>query len=162
MRAAPAVHVAVTRFGLWRAAWGMSTVLGALTIAAWWPGQPDITLAIRVFGWVGVAAILVSAALQARAIDPFELHWTGQVWVLTRGQSRLPSPMTGDLTVAIDLGPWMLLRFRAAAAPRWARPLWLPVQRRGVEPLWHALRCALNSPPSTVGDAAAPSASAPR
>jgi hypothetical protein len=51
--------------------------------------------------------------------------------------------MPGNVAVVIDLGPWMLLRFTADAPPR---TTWLPVQRRGLEAQWHALRCAVYSP----------------
>jgi hypothetical protein len=37
----------------------------------------------------------------------------------------------------------MLLRFTPDAP---ARMTWLPVQRRGLEAQWHALRCAVYSP----------------
>jgi hypothetical protein len=84
----------------------------------------------------------------------------------------------GDIAVVVDLGAWMLLRFdplplqlnlEAAHArthvksffPRLdrrlaSRRLWLPLQRVGLEPQWHALRCALYSRASTPLDASRP------
>jgi hypothetical protein len=47
------------------------------------------------------------------------------------------------VTVAIDLGSWMLLRF-VAELPR-MRTTWIPVQRDRVEGDWHALRCAVHA-----------------
>jgi hypothetical protein len=64
------------------------------------------------------------------------LRWDGQVWWL--------DAVPGGMKVVIDLGPWMLLSFTPAAPGRLMS--WLPVQRRGLEPQWHALRCAVYSP----------------
>jgi ABC-type nickel/cobalt efflux system permease component RcnA len=77
-------------------------------------------------------ALLVASLWRAPAAD---LRWDGQAWQL--------GSMTGNVAVVIDLGPWMLLRFTADAPPR---TTWLPVQRRGLEAQWHALRCAVYSP----------------
>ena len=137
------------------AGWMAVTVLSALAIAGWWSSQLEVTPSLRLFGILGAAVVLFSAGLQLRSIPPFELHWNGQDWALTRKPSASASPVTGALTVAIDLGPWMLLRFRAAKAPRWAGPQWLPIQRRGLESQWHALRCALFSSPSAAADSPA-------
>ena len=51
----------------------------------------------------------------------------------------------GTLEVAIDLGSFLLLRLRGGRGA-----VWLPVQRRGLEREWHALRCAVYSPPAAV------------
>ena len=40
----------------------------------------------------------------------------------------------------------MLLQFRAHDRSHSPRMIWLPVQRRGLEPQWHGLRCAVYSP----------------
>ena len=63
------------------------------------------------------------------------LRWDGKVWHLDTA--------AGELKVAVDLGPWMLLLFTPQAP---GRASWLPVQRRGLEAQWHALRCAIYSP----------------
>jgi len=44
--------------------------------------------------------------------------------------------------VAVDLGAFLLLRL----VEQRRTIVWLPVQRRGVESQWHALRCAAYSP----------------
>jgi hypothetical protein len=48
------------------------------------------------------------------------------------------------VAVAIDLGGWMLLRFVPGAGGGRAR--WIALQRHGLEPQWHALRCAVYAP----------------
>jgi hypothetical protein len=55
--------------------------------------------------------------------------------------------------VAVDLGAWMLLRFERDATPRLRRIVWLPLQRRGLETPWHALRCAVYSARPVAGRA---------
>jgi hypothetical protein len=54
----------------------------------------------------------------------------------TRGQE----PLAGRVGVAVDLGAWLLLRFKAEDT---LRGRWLPVQRRGHELAWHGLRATV-------------------
>ena len=50
----------------------------------------------------------------------------------------------GEPDVAIDLGGWMLVRFRCAhAESRVGRIRWVALQRQGSNESWHATRCAL-------------------
>lgn len=102
-----------------------------------------------------VAAVLVAVlGCSLVRLAPFSLRWDGQAWHLGPPASRGNEPAVGELQVAIDLGGWLLLRWRplpdrsARASPRW-----LPVQRRGLEPHWHALRCAVYSPRPALGPA---------
>jgi hypothetical protein len=70
----------------------------------------------------------------------------------------------GRLRVVLDLGPWLLLRFAADPATRSAAwlpsgsPIWIALQRQGLQAEWHAIRCTLYSPPSAgpPGGIAAP------
>jgi hypothetical protein len=62
----------------------------------------------------------------------------------------------GELQVAIDLGAWMLLHFVPDVGHRACSVSWLPVQRRGLESQWHALRCAVYSPRPAAGVDAEP------
>ena len=59
------------------------------------------------------------------------------------------------MTVAIDLGSFLLLSLVGADAGACRSGRWLPVQRRGLELQWHALRCAVYSPPLVATDALA-------
>jgi hypothetical protein len=52
----------------------------------------------------------------------------------------------------IDLGRWLLVVFEDSTSA--VGRVWLPLQRRGLEGEWHALRCALYAIPAG-GDAAA-------
>ena len=84
---------------------------------------------------VAAALLLLACAVSLWRVPAQSLRWDGQVWQL--------DDVSGELTAAIDLGPWMLLKF-APEMP--GRTSWLPVQRRGLETQWHALRCAVYSP----------------
>jgi hypothetical protein len=149
----------VCRFGVWR---GAVLVVGVLAISASTAWAVAMSASAPEHG----ATLVVLAALLGVATA-----WA--VWSLTRVEAGVLShrdgiwtfapddgaARSGTLEVAINLGAFLLLRLdRGGAGP------WLPVQRRGLEPQWHALRCAVYAPPASVG-ATTPglgSASAPR
>ena len=134
MRASPACQVSLQRFGAWRIAVVTLALLGAATLAGWLLGREGRP----VEWWWGAATSLVLMLLLAASlwrVPVQDLRWDGQRWYL--GESP------GDLRVAIDPGPWMLLRFMPSDS---VRTRWLPVQRRGLEAAWHLLRCAVYSP----------------
>jgi hypothetical protein len=151
MRAAPAFQVSLRRFGAWRVAVLLLAALGVAAMTAWWllresPMTAPTSLAVAL-------AALALAVLGARCarIPAADLRWDGRVWHLGPASG---DSVSGELSVAIDLGAWMLLRFAPAAPEARPRAIWLPVQRRGLEPQWHALRCAVYSPrPAPAEDA---------
>ena len=163
MRAAPAVQVSVTRFGVWRAAVRCVAAIALLTTGAWLASHGLAR------GWAAALPASIAAAAACLATlwlahalartRPFDLGWDGQTWQL-RCEPSTPAndPVPGELRVAVDLGGWLLLRFqpersivRGAAPPRW-----LPIQRHGLESTWHALRCAVYSPRPTPEAGTAP------
>ena len=124
--------------------------LGIASIAGWTftRERPVDTLLIfaAALSASGIAVLGASLVQRSRATH---LRWDGLVWHLGPiGDAATP----GELHVAIDLGPWMLLRFSASLPDARARTSWLPVQRRGLEAEWHALRCAVYSPRTAPGD----------
>ncbi len=62
---------------------------------------------------------------------------------------RARGPGSGELAVAVavDLGSFLLLTLAGTGDGERRSRRWLPVQRRGLENDWHALRCAVYSPP---------------
>ena len=89
------------------------------------------------------------------------MRWDGQRWHLALAQASAHShggePAAGQLAVAIDLGGWLLLRFAAeAVAATRPRAAWIPLQRRGLEGEWHAIRGTLHSPRPAPAAAARP------
>ena len=156
MRAFAATQFTLTRFGIWRWAVLCVTVLVALVIGAWFVTQPERWRMAPV-PWAIVVAVLMGwlLAVQPRTA-PLSLRWDAQRWHVGPAASAGHEPWSGELQVAIDLGAWMLLRFVPDAGIRGCSVSWLPVQRRGLEAQWHALRCAVYSPRPAAGVDAAP------
>ena len=149
MRTAPALQVALTRFGIWRAAVLVLTLLGTLTLTGWLAGHEGWGGAAKGAAMALIAALLWALGLSLMRLPARRLNWDGQRWALLDTAAGGTEPIAGEISVAIDLGPWMLLRFRPSASSAWwpsMQSTWLPVQRRGIEPQWHALRCAVYSP----------------
>ena len=151
MRAAPAFQVSLQRFGVWRGAVLSLVALGVTVMAAWLVTRESPPVSLT-FVLVVVVLTLLAALGAALAKTPaVDLRWDGRAWYLGAPSS---DAISGELSVAIDLGPWMLLRFSPALPDARARVVWLPVQRRGLESQWHALRCAVYSPrPAPAEDA---------
>jgi hypothetical protein len=150
MRAAPAFQVSLRRFDVWRIAVLALFVLGATFLIHWLLARDSPR------GWSLIAAASVGlAALAAAALTlwrtaPTDLRWDGACWHLKRPGSVA---LSGSISVTLDLGQWMLLRFAPALGKGPIAVIWLPAQRRGIETQWHALRCAVHSPrPSKRAD----------
>jgi hypothetical protein len=147
MRAAPALQVTVSGRGAWR--WLVVALAAASTAAsAWW-------LLSRLGGATGSAAFAVciasalAASIAGRAVrqPPRHLRFDGQHWQLGMAAGADGQTRSGDLTVVMDLGPWMLLRFDAPADGTHGRCRhWLALGRDELQAQWHALRCAVYSP----------------
>jgi hypothetical protein len=156
MRASPAFQVVLDRFGVWQVAVLASALAGGVVMLAWLASSlPSVSVASRCAAAVAALALLVLGARAAR-VAPVSLRWDGQHWHLGPPESAGHEPASGALHVALDFGPWMLLRFAPAESTWRTRATWLPAQRRGLESRWHALRCAVYSPrPQPGADAAA-------
>jgi hypothetical protein len=143
MRASPPFQVSVTRFGVWRIGVVGLSALAAATLVAWLASRDEFTA----LGWqiaVGAGgAVLVAGSLALARIAPLSLRWDSEQWHLGPAATAGDEPWPGKLAVALDLGSWMLLRFEHESASRRRRFSWLPIQRSGLEPHWHALRCAV-------------------
>ena len=134
MRASPACQVELQRFGVWRAALAVLLLAGAISFTSWLAFRAELLPApLMAIATALVVSLAVLAAPLWR-IGPRRLRWDGQFWQL--------DGTTGRLDAALDLGPWMLLRFTADGSTTLT---WLPVQRRGLAAQWHALRCAVYS-----------------
>ncbi len=135
MRASPACQVSLRRFGAWRIAVIALSVAGLAAMAGWLVGRdPQASAGLSML--IAAAALpMLGCAVSLWRVPAQSLRWDGQVWQLDAAP--------GELRVAIDLGPWMLLRFSPEGQ---RRSHWLPVQRLGLEAQWHALRCAVYSP----------------
>ncbi len=144
MHASPPFQMIVRHFGIWRTVATSLVALVAVVVAVW-----ALQAMERHAVWVVIAAVLLavsSTMLLAHAwrLQAKTLRWDSQRWQLTAcdAAGHEPAPF-GRLTVSIDLGRWMLLHFKSDGATVLQRGTWLPVQRRGHEADWHALRCTV-------------------
>ena len=143
MQAASAVQVTIHRFGVWNMALGLVSATALSVAVAWLLTRSD-----ELPGWsvmLLMASVLVGVlgAVDLLRRRPITLRWDTQRWHVIdprRGGSDIE---VTDLAVALDLGGWMLLEFCCDGPRRRLRRCWIPVQRRGIEPQWHALRCAV-------------------
>ena len=145
MRSGPPLDIDIVSFGIWRGA--VLALSGAVcaAMAAWWLAQPSpVPASLSAMAALGVVAA-IAVALPYLHLPPLALRRSGGTWHLQRGAAPAES---GDLTVALDLGGWMLLRFVPGVPGGSAR--WIAVQRRGLELQWHALRCAVYAPRSAT------------
>ena len=157
MRAAPAIQVSLNRFGAWRVAMLVLALLAGLTVVGWLAGQEALVGTRRGFAMFAAAALLLWLGVSLARVHAMELRWDGQCWALRPMLPAGTDPVVGEISVAVDVGPWMLLRFRPRDRSRWTQATWLPVQRWGMTPQWHALRCAVYSPrPLAAADVSAP------
>ena len=144
MRASPPIEIAVSRYGWWRGAIAALVLVSAATTLGW------LLASVGQIGWgfgaAAAATTLASIGLASTCLrtPPMTLRWDGQAWHLAAAGEAGGRP--GELQVAVDLGPWMLLRFATQADGGRRAVVWLPVQRPGLEARWHAVRCAVHAP----------------
>ena len=149
MRESVFFEASLRRFGVWR---GAVLVVGLLAISAstaWAVAmsasapERGATVVVALAALLGVATAWTVWSLSR--VEPGVLSCRDGVWTFV---PDVGAARSGALEVAIDLGAFLLLRLdRRGAGP------WLPVQRRGLEPQWHALRCAVYAPPVGAGTA---------
>jgi hypothetical protein len=155
MRTAPAVSVLIAPAPHGIAALGLLALVATMHTLVWAVGFGHaagfaLPLACAVYG-----AWLVAHANRRAVI---ELRWDGQVWWLEEPARADADARAADVSIALDLGDWMLLHCRPSSAPEEGpvrrRVRWIPLQRSTLRPHWHALRCALYSPRCAPGQAA--------
>ena len=141
MRASPAFRVRIERYGVWQVGVGMFCAGAAASLAAWlW--QLGDARSLREWLLAAAGAATIGAAIGCMRCRPSVLRWDGRDWWLEPHDSH--RPRRGRIDAPIDLANWMLLRFVAAPSER-LRVSWIPVQRRGLEAEWHAMRCAVHA-----------------
>jgi len=113
------------------------------TALAWaWTGGGGLRLAAP----LATLALVLHLLVELHATPTRRLRWDGAGWWLKPDRPGVDE-VPGELTIALDLGAVLLLRFAGAAGPQGGgHGVWLPLQRGTVEGDWHALRCALYSP----------------
>jgi len=156
MRASPAFQVNLQRFAFWRSAVAVLAFM-ALVCTLAWSASDTSPRPVSVWLLVNfVAIVLVWAAVSASRTDALSLRWDTLNWRLGPISSVGEEPLVGRLTVVMDLGFWMLIRFvqtEPAIRHFGLRPQrCIAAQRRGMESTWHAFRCAVHaSRPAELG-----------
>lgn len=158
MRASPAFQVSLRRFGIWRALVFSVATAAVLAVAAWLlSANQAASLPMRGLAVTGALALWGCAGTLCRN-PALSLRWDTQMWHLGPLATRGDEPWHGRVTIAVDLGAWMLLAFeRDSVGGMRRRTVWVPVQRSGLEGQWHALRCAVYCARPAEGHAAGPS-----
>ncbi len=163
MRASPAFQCVLKRSGVWRAAIAAVAGVGVAVLLIWLATRSEPVPIFGLAAWAGAMLAVPVLAASLMRVPVVTLRWDGQQWWLARlaRSSRAAAAaqidaIAGEIDVSLDFGGWMLLRFRPISAARRERASrWLPVQRRGLEAYWHALRCAVYSPrPAPAREAA--------
>lgn len=146
MRDSLSCSVSLRHFGVWRAAVAAVAVAALAALFGWAASAPDPQppSAWLCIGVVAVTILLLAASLAC--VEGGTLRLRSGVWTFAPS-GRDDSAEAGVLAVAVDLGSFMLLCLVRRGTGRIARRRWLPAQRRGLERDWHALRCAVYSPP---------------
>jgi hypothetical protein len=85
-----------------------------------------------------------SAAVAWQRAPRGDLSWDGRGWTWAPLGAAAGD---GEVSVAFDLGGWMLLRFDPVAGPR----RWLPLARYSADAAWSPLRGALYGPRQADG-----------
>ena len=140
----------LSRFGVWQVAVWLVAGAAIAAVAAWavamFDSQPGSGRALIVTVAAGLSLATIGLALSLARVEGGLLTCSDGVWAFVpdTGARR-----TGTLEVSTDLGAFLLLRL----VERRRTVAWLPVQRRGVETQWHALRCAVYSPPPLAAGA---------
>ena len=150
--------VELRRFGVWRAAVCAVAATAIAAMAAWGgfalatgsSGSPLIAALAAALA-VGSALLAVSLA----RVEPGTLACSDDGWTFTSRRRGVERVESGALTVAVDLGSFLLLTLTRVDGSHLVARRWLPVQRRGLEADWHALRCAVHAPPPVAPDPAA-------
>ena len=144
MHSAPPVRITLAHEPGWSAFVVALAGAAAANLVAWAAlhaqASPVFASALALFAAL-MAGCLVWRRLQRRPSAASALVWDGTVWLWSRDEPLASA--TGDVRVMIDLGGWMLLRFRPDTAD--PAPTWLPVTRRRAGALWPQWRAALFS-----------------
>ena len=174
MKPAPAVSVLLQPSPGWQrvigwAAWMAPACVVGVVLWHGLAASPALQLtSVRLMAPVAlIAAGLLGVFIgRLRAQRLRRLSWDGQQWwgdlrpETATAASPLPdAALPGEVSLQIDLGGWMLLRFLPRAADGRALrrgACWVALGEAPHRPQWHALRCALCAP-GTAGTAPAPS-----
>jgi hypothetical protein len=109
---------------------------------AWLAGTAGWSAPAPLAAGLSGASFVAIACWRGLRPAPVALDWNGRGWSLdASGGSRQP----GQLDVMIDLGGWLLLRFRPEDGAARRRSHWFATAGGGRRAAWSAFRAALYS-----------------
>ena len=150
MRESVFFELRLRRFGVWRVAVWLVAGAAIAAVAAWTvamlDSQPESGRALVMAVAAGLLLATTGLAISLTRLEGGLLTGRDGIWAFVPDSGQ---PRTGTLEVAVDPGAFLLLRL----VEQRRTIVWLPVQRRGVESQWHALRCAAYSPPPLAASA---------
>jgi hypothetical protein len=149
MQGPPSFTLALVPGAGWRAGVGLLAALATAAVAAWAPGAYGTLPAPLWAGLLVASGLAIAVAWHLRGLPGVHLHWDGRQW---HGAETGRELRAGAVVVALDIGAWMLLKFRPDEAPASAGRRWVPVHRGSAGMHWHALRCAVYSPRPAPGE----------
>jgi hypothetical protein len=129
VHAAPPVRVSLGRSAGWMVFVCLCIGFAAANVAAWVLLRNEAPVAMALVS--GLVAAALAAWRMQRSPMPADLNWDGSQWQW--------QGLAGDVHVALDLGPWILLRFD----PIVGRRRWIAASRACTVGPWAALRAAL-------------------
>jgi len=144
MHSAPPVRITLAHDPAWSAFVIVVAGAAAANLAVWatlHAQAPRVLASVLALCAAVMAGCFVWRVLRRSLSAPGVLVWDGAAWSWVRDEP-LP-PATGEVRVMVDLGAWMLLRFRPGTAG--SAPIWLPVSRRRAGAFWPQWRAALYS-----------------
>ena len=130
MRRAPPVSLRCSGGVAWRGTQTLLYTVAMAALAAWWlqrQGWPVAWAALP----ASKVAVLAWVFTRPQAV---RLTWDGQAWQA--------DGVAGRIDVALDLGRFLLLRWRPTAG---GRGRWLPLTATEAGAAWHGLRVAAYS-----------------
>src|SRR6187431_647196 len=155
MHSAPPVRITLAHEPAWSAFVIALSGAAAANLAGWGAlhaQAPRVVASVLALLAALMAVCLVWRVMHQGLSAPGILVWDGAVWHWVCDEP--PVSATGDVRVMVDLGGWMLLRFRPDAPG--PAPTWLPVSRQRAGALWPHWRAAVFSRrPGTTPAAAA-------
>jgi hypothetical protein len=150
MHAPPAFQFTVQHLSLWRLALAILSLLVSSSLLVWvfaFSAASGPFTSLWLLGLFSVVAVMVLCIMPLWRTATCSLRWDTQAWHWGPPNTRGYEPQTGAVDVALDLGPWLLLRLTPSSLLQSNRlrhkVQWLPVQRLGHEAAWHALRATL-------------------
>ncbi len=143
MEAASAVRVTIQRFGVWNIALALICATALSVMVAWLVSRNEYLAGWRDIALIGSMLIGLAGAIDLARRQPVALRWDTERWHATDPSCSAGEIELSDLQVVLDLGGWMLLKFRAEMPQRRLRGGWIPVQQAGLESHWQSLRCAV-------------------